>query len=86
MTKTTTDPLHKQPVEHPLLSAMVTGEDASAYMAFITEKYPLLREALDRVAEELINEGVDLQRLREGDFSVLSRSPTDEGHNDMSGT
>lgn len=48
------------------------NDDVAAYLAFITERYPLLREALDRVADELVKEGVDLQRLSGGDLSTLN--------------
>lgn len=50
----------------------VAKDDVAAYLAFITERYPLLREALDRVADELVKEGVDLQRLSSGDLSALN--------------
>lgn len=50
----------------------ISKDDVAAYLTFITERYPLLREALDRVADELVKEGVDLQRLSSGDFSALN--------------
>lgn len=45
------------------LRVPVSKNDVAAYLAFITTRYPLLREALDRVANEIVEEGVDLQRL-----------------------
>ncbi|MEV7633165.1 hypothetical protein AB0N64_12235 [Microbacterium sp. NPDC089318] len=53
------------------LRVPVSKDDVAAYLAFITARYPLLREALDRVADELVEEGVDLQRLCGNDPSVL---------------
>ncbi|WP_162893158.1 hypothetical protein [Microbacterium halotolerans] len=52
------------------LQGPISKDDVAAYLAFITERYPLLREALDRVADELVEEGVDLQRLSSGDLSA----------------
>lgn len=53
------------------LQVPVSKDDVAAYLAFITARYPLLREALDRVADELVEEGVDLQRLCGSDPSLL---------------
>lgn len=50
----------------------ISKDDVAAYLAFITERYPRLRDVLDRVAEELVEEGVDLHRLSAGDLSVLN--------------
>lgn len=50
----------------------IAKDDVAAYLAFITERYPLLREALDRVADELVEEGVDLQRLSSVDLLALN--------------
>ncbi len=60
----------------------ISKDDVAAYLAFITERYPLLREALDRVAEELVKEGVDLQRLSSGDLSALNDQLPDDPSGD----
>ncbi|GAB2517108.1 hypothetical protein [Paramicrobacterium agarici] len=51
---------------------LISKDDVAAYLAFITERYPRLRDVLDRVADELVEEGVDLQRLSAGDLSAFN--------------
>lgn len=51
--------------------APLLKKDIPAFLAYAAEHYPLLIEILDRVARELIKEGVDLRRLADGDLSVF---------------
>ena len=51
--------------------APLLKKDITAFLAYASEHYPLLIEILDRVARELIKEGVDLRRLADGDLSVF---------------
>ena len=54
----------------PQFAPLLT-KDIPAFLAYAAEHYPLLIETFDRVARELIKEGVDLRRLADGDFSVF---------------
>lgn len=60
------------------LRVPISKDDVAAYLAFITARYPLLREALDRVADELVEEGIDLQRLFGSDPSLLDERLPDD--------
>ena len=51
--------------------APLLKKDIPAFLAYAAERYPLLIEILDRIARELIKEGVDLRRLSDGDLSVF---------------
>jgi hypothetical protein len=53
--------------------APLLKKDIPAFLAYAAEHYPLLIEIFDRVARELIKEGVDLRRLADGDLSVFER-------------
>nr|WP_300146163.1 hypothetical protein [Propionicimonas sp.] len=44
-----------------------TAADVQAYLEFLAERHPQLLDALERVAEALVAEGVDLRRLAHPD-------------------
>lgn len=55
----------------PPQRAPLLRKDIPAFLNYAVEHYPLLIEIFDRVARELIKEGIDLQRLADGDLSVF---------------
>lgn len=48
-------------VSHDLASTSPTGEDVRRYKEFLREHHPLLLEAIVRIADDLVSEGVDLR-------------------------
>lgn len=51
--------------------APLLKKDIPAFLNYAAEHYPLLIEIFDRVGRELINEGLDLSGLADGDLSVF---------------
>lgn len=74
-------PSHRS-TNHPMprfarLSLLRSEEGHTGVPRIRGRSYPLLIEIFDRVARELIKEGVDLRRLADGDLSVFEhRTPT----------
>ncbi|MDX2401477.1 hypothetical protein NJD75_18055 [Microbacterium algeriense] len=59
----------------PPQCAPLLKKDIPAFLNYAAEHYPLLIDIFDRVARELIKEGVDLRRLADGDLSVFEAQP-----------
>ncbi|MCU1530111.1 MAG: hypothetical protein JWP75_3874 [Frondihabitans sp.] len=76
MPNTPTNELPGRSARQAPAQPFIVREDIPMYLAFVTERYPLLIDVFDRVARELIKEGVDLRRLLDGDLSVLASRPS----------
>ncbi|MDA4893254.1 hypothetical protein PFZ55_40970 [Streptomyces sp. MS2A] len=64
------------PVEsHSTPWSPLLKKDIPAFLNYAAEHYPLLIEIFDRVERELINEGVDLSGLADGDLSIFETQP-----------